>query len=80
MALLRGLRIQRCCSCGVGFSYSSSSTPSLGTSMCCREGLKKEKKHCLSFESLIFSLSLSSIKLIPFVGSSCHGSVVNKPN
>ena len=33
-----------CCGCGVGSSYSSDSTPSLGTSVCGEFGPKKEKK------------------------------------
>ena len=37
-------QIQHCCSRGAGLSYSSDSTPSLGTSICCRCGPKKKKK------------------------------------
>ena len=34
----------RCCGCGIGVSCSSNSTPSLGTSICCRCGHKKKTK------------------------------------
>ena len=44
LALLRGLRIWCCCGCGVGYRHSSDSTPSLGTSMCCGCGPKKQRK------------------------------------
>ena len=37
-------QIQHCCGHGVGLSYISDSTPSLGTSMCHRCSPKKEKK------------------------------------
>ena len=37
-------RSQCYCGWGVGLSCSSYSTPSLGTSMCCRCGCKKKKK------------------------------------
>ena len=37
-------RIWPCCGCGVGGSCSSNSPPDLGTSICCRRGLKKKKK------------------------------------
>ena len=49
LALLSGLRIWHCYGCGVGFSCSSDSTPSLGTSICRRCGCKnkKEKKYPL---------------------------------
>ena len=33
-----------CCGCGIGSSYSSDLTPSLGTAICCRCGPKKKKK------------------------------------
>ena len=51
--------IQRCC--GVGGSCSSESTPSLGTSLCCGCGPKKDKNkistlyHSLSLVLLYFS-------------------------
>ena len=60
LALLIGLRIQHyrelwcrwkmwlgsccCCDCGVGQQLSSDLTPSLGTSICCRGGPKKQKQ------------------------------------
>ena len=40
--LASGLRIQRCCGCGVG--CCSNLTPSPGTSIFCRYGPKKEEK------------------------------------
>ena len=39
-----GLRIQRCCSCGQGYSCGSCSTPGLGTSICWKYGQKRKKK------------------------------------
>ena len=38
------LRFPRCCGCGKASSYSSNSTPSLGTSICHKCGLKKKKR------------------------------------
>ena len=44
-ALLGAAAQIRCCrGCGVDLSYSSDSTPSLGTSICCRCGPKKGTK------------------------------------
>ena len=46
-------RIPCCCGCGVASSYSSDSTPSLGTSICHRCGPKKKNylrillQHCM---------------------------------
>ena len=45
LALLRGLRIQRCCGYGNKLAATASdSTPSLGTSKCHDVALKKQKK------------------------------------
>ena len=46
-----------CCSCGVGGSYSSDLTPSPGTSICHRCGLRKTKK-----KKFILSVSQGNIK------------------
>ena len=37
-------QIKCCCGCGVGWHYSSNSTPGLGSSICHRCGSKKKKK------------------------------------
>ena len=37
-------QISRYCGCGVGRSYSSDATPSLGTPICLRRGPRKTKK------------------------------------
>ena len=37
-------QIWHCCGCGMDSSYSSTSTPSLGTSISCKCGLKKKSK------------------------------------
>ena len=37
-------RIPSCCGSGVGWCYSSDSTPSLGTSLCCGYSPRKDKK------------------------------------
>ena len=34
-----------CCGCGVGQQHSSDSIPGLGTSICCGQGPKKQKKN-----------------------------------
>ena len=44
LALLRRLRIQRYCGCGVDRSYGSNLTPSPGTSIECGFGCKKKKE------------------------------------
>ena len=44
LALLSGLRIQHYCGCGVGNSYNSDWTPSLGTYIYRGWGPKKAKK------------------------------------
>ena len=49
---VRELRIWHCCGCGVDYSCSSDSTPSLGTSICHRCGPKKKKKKRITLHTL----------------------------
>ena len=44
LALISGLRIQRCCGCSVGQQLQLLFTPSLGTSICYGCGPKKKTK------------------------------------
>ena len=59
LALLRGLRIQRCFGCVVG--CRSNSTPTLGTSIRDRCGPKKKKKKSV-FYCLFYSLKTQYMK------------------
>ena len=47
-ALCSGLRIQCCCSCGVGHSCSPNLMSGLGASVCCGCGQKEKKKFFFS--------------------------------
>ena len=46
-----GAQVLRCCGCGIGLQLQLSSTPSLGTSICCRCGPKKKKKEAFTYAS-----------------------------
>ena len=56
LASLSGLRIWCCYGCGVGLGCSSSLTPSLGTSICCRCDSKKKTKKQNNNNNKNFSL------------------------
>ena len=60
LVLLCGLRIQCCCGCGVGGSYISHSTPSLGSSICHRGNPKQTNKQTKKQKNITQSLLAAS--------------------
>ena len=60
-----GLRIQHCCSCGIGHSCTLDSVPDLGTSIChgCGWERKKKKSHIVLNSISVMELSAQACTL-----------------
>ena len=61
-----GLRIQHCCSCGIGCSWGSDSIPGLGTPTCCECGQKRQKYYLKRHKIYIYvsiSIAIQGINL-----------------
>ena len=71
-SLVSGLRIQHCCSCGVGRNCGLDSIPGLGTSICCARSHKLKTK----IKILPDSKKLVFMVLGGHVFESCHHGVV----
>ena len=55
LALLSGLKIQRCCGCGVGQWLQLWFDPSLGTYICTGAALKRQIKKNIEYSSLCYT-------------------------
>ena len=61
-----GLRIQHCCSCGIGCSWGSDSIPGLGPPTCCECGQKRQKYYLKRHKIYIYvsiSIAIQGINL-----------------